>query len=264
MFDRTKFDKTRFDRSSSSGQFLEPHFTGSGAINSGVIFQIPLPTATIDGRGDIAASTTTLRIIQGSVSGEGDLKASLSMRLPIEAKIQSNGDVSASLAMQEKITIDFQGSGTAAISTLDTPVIIPVNIGGSGSVTVDMSRIYMTISLSGAGDLLTSNQVRMQLLLGTPDKPLTLSGAGDVIARRLGDLGTEFFSLEGIDLQPGSELIIDTDELDVYIDDILNVVGVTTDSVFIQLLPGKNDLVFETNDPTPNLDVNVVWQNRWL
>lgn len=71
------------------------------------------------------------------------------------------------------------------------------------------------------------------------------------------------FELEGLSVAPGGTVIIDTDTLDIFINNIADVTSWVTGGQFFMLNPGDNEIVVTSNNPTQNLEVTIVWANRW-
>lgn len=76
-----------------------------------------------------------------------------------------------------------------------------------------------------------------------------------------GIYGSDVIHLEGITIPPGSELVIDTDEMTITLDGVNIIRYLTNDSVFFSLHPGNNMLRIEGEDMA---DVFVIWKDRWL
>lgn len=71
------------------------------------------------------------------------------------------------------------------------------------------------------------------------------------------------FELEGLSVAPGGTVIIDTDTLDIFINNIADVTSWVTGGQFFMLNPGDNEIVVTSNNSTQNLEVTIVWANRW-
>lgn len=75
---------------------------------------------------------------------------------------------------------------------------------------------------------------------------------------------SEEMVLEGLNLQPGQTLIIDTDTLEIYVDDQPRVDCWVTGGSFFQFKNGDNVLSFSDNANRRNLQVTVIWSDRYL
>lgn len=75
---------------------------------------------------------------------------------------------------------------------------------------------------------------------------------------------TEEFSLENVFLAPGDVLIIDTDKLEIQLNDENMLEAWVTGGVFFQLKPGTNTIQIETNPEACSLAVTILWADRYL
>lgn len=85
-----------------------------------------------------------------------------------------------------------------------------------------------------------------------------------VTAPALKDDATEEFSLENVFLAPDDVLIIDTDVLEIQLNDENLLESWVTGGVFFQLLPGNNRIQIDTNPGDCNLAITVLWADRYL
>ncbi len=68
-------------------------------------------------------------------------------------------------------------------------------------------------------------------------------------------------ALEGINLMPGDELIIDAEKMTVTINGQNALRLMSSGSEFLKLLPGNNEVRFEGNGKA---DMFLIWKDRWL
>lgn len=85
-----------------------------------------------------------------------------------------------------------------------------------------------------------------------------------VSAPTLKDDATEEFSLENVFLAPDDVLIIDTDVLEIQLNDENLLESWVSGGVFFQLLPGNNRIQVDTNPGECNLAITVLWADRFL
>jgi len=71
-------------------------------------------------------------------------------------------------------------------------------------------------------------------------------------------------TLEGLNLEPGQTLIIDTDTLEIEVDGEVRVDCWVTGGSFFQLKAGDNTLKFTDNAGSRALVVTVLWADRYL
>lgn len=86
----------------------------------------------------------------------------------------------------------------------------------------------------------------------------------DLLLKSIRTAESEEMVLEGLNLQPGQTLIIDTDTLEIYVDDQPRVDCWVTGGSFFQFKNGDNILSFSDNAVRRNLQTTVVWSDRYL
>lgn len=157
----------------------------------------------------------------------------------------------------------------------ETAVSSDFIISSYGNMIADFDITYnLEISIGGSGGVGGQNAEEfLDLELLTP-LFISLVGASKIEVIQLGNTDISYIYLEGLDLAPGEEIVIDTDLLITIINGIYDVSGITSDSVFFELGPGINELIFYPeydnypefySDPLGNeLDISLIWQNRWL
>ena len=73
--------------------------------------------------------------------------------------------------------------------------------------------------------------------------------------------GSVTMVIEGVNMEPGDELIIDTEHMTVTLNGINIVDRVSDESFFFKLMPGDNDIIVEGGTTA---DVKILWKDRWL
>ena len=97
--------------------------------------------------------------------------------------------------------------------------------------------------------------------------PLPDTSVGVVFGVAAGAIRTaesEEMVLEGLNLRPGQTLIIDTDTLEIEVDNEVRVDCWVTGGTFFQFKAGENSLAFTDNAQRRNLLVTVLWADRYL
>jgi hypothetical protein len=260
MFDRCSFDRNPFDRSASFNS-IEATLRGFGTMKTGIVVQTYLQPWDMLGRGHISVTPTIQQRMSAALSGYGDMDIQdFILRLKIAPALNGHGTLVPGVAMQVPIgQIDLSGEGDLEDSKMFFLQHMISSLSGHGTLTSSINlRVFMNSALSGSGDLQMDDQFKLLM----PVKS-SLSGYGDLILRRIGALNSDTLAFEGLNLQPGQSLTIDSDELTVFIGTFEDVSSVTSDSVFFHLQPGENEISFEA-DGSPNLDVTIIWNNRWL
>lgn len=123
----------------------------------------------------------------------------------------------------------------------------------------------LTIIFDGNSDLNSSFDLCTTL-------DISIYASSDFSVIGIGDTVLLVIHLENITLLPNEEITIDTDLLTVLFGSEYDVSSITNDSKFFELGPGRNILSFyaefEGVPPLPafdnELDVTVIWENRWL
>lgn len=258
MFDRILFDKAPFDRAMSS-EDLYIIMVAKGNMLSAINILTP-NELLLKGNGDLILPLTAQQKIPILFSSSGALKSSqvlLKLRMPIN--LTGAGELKPKFVIRTPIPIALNGSGEFAA---DDRVIMIQNmvgvISGAGGFVPRPTIIqFFDFESDGSGEMLDGG---LKLWL-----PLLYShnGVGQLILRRLGTLNENVFELEGINLQPGETIVIDTNTLQVLFGATEDVSAVTSESVFFEMNPGENDITIDI-DSNSLLNVVAIWQNRWL
>ena len=86
----------------------------------------------------------------------------------------------------------------------------------------------------------------------------------EVVAPSLKNDVTEEFSLENVLLAPGDTMIIDTDKLEIQVNDENLLESWVSGGVFFLLKPGTNTIQFDTNPSDCELTITIFWADRYL
>lgn len=90
-------------------------------------------------------------------------------------------------------------------------------------------------------------------------------GTAEAVAEALGEslstYGQEVMVIEGVNMNPGDELIIDTEHMTVTLNGVNIVDRVKDDSIFFKLKSGVNNIVVEGGTVA---DIKILWKDRWL
>lgn len=259
MFNKILFDRNAFDRSVSSNNLLVA-FNATGSLNSRIVIQTPLNFKPMLGGSSLSTNIRMQQNVGLNLSGEGQVKdLSLVLRLRLTTQLKGSGTVAPNFSIQTPFRGALGGSGGIGVS--DKMYIIQHMFGiFNGNALLSNDILFKTsiepVQLNGGSVL--NNLIALQLPITT-----TLSGSSKLELRRLGALNENMFELVDIDLMPGESVIIDTDLLQVLFGPIEDVSSVTTNSVFFELNPGENEILIST-DVGEKIDVDIIWQNRWL
>lgn len=155
----------------------------------------------------------------------------------------------------------------------------------SSEMSLVPSRIRATVNISNVTMAAVSAMVVTQIKLLMPLGAVTFGAESSVTARlsvhvripetiiaaissmtapSLRAAESTEISLAGINLAPGSTLIIDTDTLEIEVDGEPNVDCWVTGGTFFQFRAGENKLNFYDNATSRSLLVTVLWADRYL
>ena len=76
--------------------------------------------------------------------------------------------------------------------------------------------------------------------------------------------GESIITLEGLNLRPGDELIINTLDMTITINGQNAMEYFSNDSDFFTLLNGLNTLIYNDSNSSRNISFDVIWKDRWL
>lgn len=106
--------------------------------------------------------------------------------------------------------------------------------------------------------------VSAKLAVYVPLPAVEISSEYALIPAALRTVEQEEMNLERLGLAPGQTLIIDTDSLEIEIDNEIRVDCWVTGGVFFKLKNGDNELVFSDNVNSRDLLVTVLWADQYL
>ena len=137
------------------------------------------------------------------------------------------------------------------------------NVNMSAAFSNESGRLYVFVPLAGS-DLEAQFEVAGQLGVKAPIGDVSIYVVTSVSVPALKNDVTEEFNLENVLLAPGDTLIIDTDMLEIQMNDVNMLESWVTGGVFFQMKPGTNIIQFDTNPTACNLQVTVIWADRYL
>jgi len=234
--------------------------TGVGALSLNIVIPYPISIA-FSGSGSFVPGITNLNDISTNFVGIGAMEITdIILRLKPLASSAIGGAGDLFLEFNPKVPIpEIHFSGIGEVNFLSNYIVqlitAPLTSHGNLEMDIDITA-YLEFNTSGIGAF-------SLILVITTSLSSYIIGTGDLLLRRLGALNEEIFELDGINLAPGSDVTIDTDELSVFFGYLQDVSSVTSDSVFFDLFPGENSIIIETDVDT-TMNVTAIWQNRWL
>ncbi len=250
-----------YDRSSSSNS-IDAALRGSSELKVGLLVKTDLQPFNFTGSSGFNVTPVMLQIMSMNLSGSSSMSIDdkFLLRHRLGTALSGSGDMVTNIGVRTPVgDIQMTGKGELVDANTFVTQAVEENIVGRGDMNSELIlQVFLEASLSGESDM----QINDKFKLLTPMSS-DLGGSGDIELRRVGALNSDTIEFTGLGLKPGQTLIIDTDELNVFIDNVLDVSKVTSDSVFFQLQPGENEITFTSNN-NPNLQVTMIWQNRWL
>lgn len=167
----------------------------------------------------------------------------------------------------DNLPVAFFGTGSIGQYLLEihTPIggDSPVSMyGDSIMIPLIEIEVYFDIDIAGEGNLYSPMILIMPM-------PINFSGVGNIEVFRFGETGISLIHLKDILLAPGETITIDTDSMIVLFGETHDVSSMTIGSNFFQLGVGRNNIGFSiVRDGAGlypyELEVNAIWQNRWL
>lgn len=76
--------------------------------------------------------------------------------------------------------------------------------------------------------------------------------------------GESIIHLENLTLHKGDELIINTSEMTVTLNGENAMEYFSSDSEFFELITGANTIVYNDNNTSREVSINITWKDRWL
>lgn len=259
MFDKILFDRNAYDRSVSDDS-ISGIIMGTSSFKISVIIAYPIPLRSFSGTGDLKPGLRMRANVGIPMSGEGDInEIPLILRLPLSCKMSGSGNMDSKLNVQTPLgAMIFSGVGNM-ISERDfvyQHLVFTLSGRGEFNNNIYMQKPLGDVIFAGIGNLTGKMVLKVPL-------SVSMEGTSTFELRRLSALNESILELDGITLQPGESITIDTDLLTVLFGHREDVSAVTKDSVFFELSPGENDITIET-DSNSQINVTAIWQNRWL
>lgn len=261
MFDRNQFDRNQFDKQSNVTGVAATIY-GYSTLTTNLNINTNFNDFLLKGSSTVSASLVMKQYIETEITSTSSLLIDDKLRLVyrMSPNIQSGGDIIENIAIQTPLgDINFSGRGELIDTNTYVTQDIEGFIVGGGDINTPLTlKMYMSADIVGDSSVSVDNKFKLLTNISGD-----IVGVGDIDSIRIGGLNTDTIAFTNLGLKSGQTLTIDTDDLDVYIDNIRNVNSVTNDSVFFQLQPGENEITFVSPN-NPNLTVTIIYQNRWL
>lgn len=148
----------------------------------------------------------------------------------------------------------FGQSGSAARIAVTRRLTGSVN--GIGGANANLVRVLFVTGEDSAESKATGDIIRIRSFVSNVEAVALAKATGLV------SYGTEILAFDSeMTLQPGDELIIDTDAMTVTLNGENVILHVADDSIFFKLAPGKTTLNFAGGEKA---DIRILWKDRWL
>lgn len=259
MFNKLLFNRNAYDRSVGSPS-LTSTISTYGSMQLKLIISSTVPLRQISSNGDMSCKITMRQHVSSNIVGSGKLDNTdvlLRMKLQVN-RIQGLGDFIPSIGVRVPIKGNVSGNGNILTDNRFRALqYINGNIKSYGNIEPQlMLQTNNPADIGGNSNMYGAVSLLVPLMI-------SLNGKSLMTLRRLGGLNENILEFEDINLLPGETMTIDTELLKVMFGMREDVSSVTSDSIFFELSPGENELVIST-DSNSELDVSVIWQNRWL
>ena len=134
----------------------------------------------------------------------------------------------------------------------------------SAAFQTDADLLYAMVPLPATDIPDPEFSVEAQLKAMVPLGDIEIQVVTDVVAPSLKNDKTEEFSLENVLLAPGDTMIIDTDKLEIQVNDENLLESWVSGGVFFLLKPGLNTIQFDTSPSNCELTITIFWADRYL
>lgn len=262
MFNKTSFDKSFYNRSGATSVPFGVSIRAVGDMSLNLLMQNQL-SGTMSGVGGMTCGFYSITVLEApAMQGGGGLSISdlVLFVVPMTPPtMNGEGILSTEMVIQTPLEIAFSGSGEMTSNDYVQQVIeCEIRADGDTQSYLELPTFLEPFELGGVGDL-----AGMSLLIPL-DIEVDLEGSGELVLRRLTEIGYDVIELVGINLAPGGVIKIDTDLLTVAINGLEDVSSVTSESTFFEMEPGDTEIKLEYDGAGNSVRANAIWQNRWL
>jgi len=260
MFNKSLYNRSAYDKSvSSTDSNIVGNFYGMSSVNIATRMLTNLYFDKIAGSGRFDSGIIAKSAWDTQIQGEGKVNdLTIIMGLSLSSNISGSGALTAQASFRTPLSSTISGIGAFNFTSSPIRQVMIFSTVGRAELAASfmLSGYVPAMKSDGAGSLTSILLIKANLSIG-------IQGAGNLELRHMSEFNQSIFELDGINLAPGQEVTIDTDDLSVYFGYIQDVSSVTTDSVFFELSPGDNVISIES-DTGQQLNITAIWQNRWL
>ena len=267
MFNKSKFSQTKFGIAATDAvQIYASIITEFGTVVPHIRVKAKLPAVNLGTVTDLVPAWLYLyaHISDVEIEAEAAVIANMTAKIPLGRTPVMQSEM-VFLPNRLFIRGQFQPVTVNAVSGMQARLAAKVPISQTVMRTENSIQpkfaVYMPIAdvtPSAAFDLLGRLYAKM------PMHPRQFTAEYHTSVQCLRTNETEEIVLEGLNLAPGQRLIIDTDTMEISVDDEVRVDCWVTGGSFFQLKEGDNTLTFFDNAASRKLKATILWQDRFL
>lgn len=265
MFDRSRFNQTSFNLAGIGEPSFYATITSRYGEEIGPL-RIRVRIGAVSMNAEAALNVGNLGLYallpETVLTGEFAVLPNFTAFVPLgEVRIDAQSEVS--IFMGAKIPLG--GITLAAAFTLHPTLGVTVPLAGithrsEFEVRPRFGVLVPAVPVTAGSEF----EVAGGLWAKVPMHRMNAASEFDLLLKSIRTAESEEMVLEGLNLQPGQTLIIDTDTLEIYVDDQPRVDCWVTGGSFFQFKNGDNILSFSDNAVRRNLQTTVVWSDRYL
>lgn len=265
MFDRSRFNHSQFSIvSGGKPYFYATVFSQYATSVNPILVRVSIGEVTVSAETQVEVGNLGLYVSMPMLyfDAEYEVLPDMTAKVPLgTARMETVTEVYIILAAKMPLGRLGMASAFQADTFLSVKIPLLINVRGSEfdilprmSVRVPIKPTRISAAFGVAGMLRA-----MQLL-----HPATVTSQFDISVRNVRSDESEEMTLEGLNLRPGQTLVIDTDTMEILVDDEVRVDCWVTGGSFFQFQNGSNILSFSDNAARRNLQVTVIWADRYL
>lgn len=265
MFDRSRFNQAAFNRAGSETPSFYATITSRYGVEVGplrVRVQIGMVSLSAESALGIENLGLYTMLPETVLTGEFSVISNLTALVPL-GTVRMDAQSEVSIFMGAKMPLGQ--TMLAAVFTLHPTLGVAVPLTGITHRSEFEVRPQFGVLVPAAPVTIGSEfEVAGGLWAKVPLHGMRVVSEFSLQLKSVRTAESEEMVLEELNLQAGQTLIIDTDTLEIYVDDQPRVDCWVTGGSFFQFKNGDNILSFSDNAVRRNLQTTVVWSDRYL
>lgn len=265
MFDRSRFNQAAFNRAGSETPSFYATITSRYGAEIGPLrIRVRIGTVSLNAEAALGIKNLGLyaHLPEVDTTAEYNVSPNLTALVPL-GSVHVDVQSEVSIFMGAKIPLDE--IALAAAFMIHPTLGVAVPLAGITHRSEFEVRPKLGVLTPAAPVTVDSEfEVTGGLWAKVPMHRMNATSEFDLLLKSIRTAESEEMVLEGLNLQPGQTLIIDTDTLEIYVDDQPRVDCWVTGGSFFQFKNGDNILSFSDNAVRRNLQTTVVWSDRYL